>query len=98
MSWFADANTEVDNMARLNVVIKDLPAGNGYQNIVYYAQTIQTEGKMLRYDFGGVKNMEKYGTFNPPEVPLGQISVPTGLFIGEYDNLATVEDNEWLKQ
>lgn len=41
-------------------------------------------------------NMEKYGTFDAPEVPLGNITIPTGLFIGEYDNLATVEDNEWL--
>lgn len=53
---------------------------------------------MLRYDFGGIKNMDKYGTFNPPEVPLGNLSIPTGLFIGIYDNLATVKDNEWLVQ
>ena len=42
--------------------------------------------------------MEKYGSFEAPEVPLGDITIPTALFIGEYDNLATVEDNEWLVQ
>ncbi len=40
--------------------------------------------------------MEKYGTIAPPEVPVDQISVPTALFVGTYDKLATVADNEWL--
>ena len=43
-----------------------------------------------------MKNKETYGTAEPPEVPLGDISIPTALFIGSTDNLATVEDNEWL--
>ena len=40
--------------------------------------------------------MEVYGTAIPPAVPLDQLSLPTGLFIGTYDKLATVADNEWL--
>ena len=34
-----------------------------------------------------------YGTVEAPEVPLDQISIPTGLFVGTYDVLSTVEDN-----
>ena len=37
IKYFADADPAVDNMARLDVFLKDFPAGNGYQNIVYYA-------------------------------------------------------------
>ena len=40
--------------------------------------------------------MERYGTAYPPEIPLGDISIPTALFVGDTDLLATVEDNEWL--
>lgn len=40
--------------------------------------------------------MDVYGTAIAPEVPLDQLSLPTALFVGSYDNLATVEDNEWL--
>lgn len=40
--------------------------------------------------------MEKYGTLRPPTVPLDKISIPTALFVGTYDKLATVADNEWL--
>ena len=42
--------------------------------------------------------MEKYGQIKPPTVPVEQISVPTGLFVGTVDNLATVADNDWLAE
>jgi hypothetical protein len=32
----------------------------------------------------------------PPKVPLEKLGIPTALFVGEYDNLSTVKDNEWL--
>ena len=41
--------------------------------------------EFLRYDYGAIKNMEVYGTAHPPKVPLDQISIPTALFVGEYD-------------
>ena len=82
-------------MDRWNVFLKDFPSGLGYGNLVYYAQNIQSED-YVRYNFGHIKNMEVYGTANPPKVPLDQISIPTALFVGTYDNLATVADNEWL--
>jgi len=31
------AHNKVDNMERIDVFLKDFPAGSGYQNIVYYA-------------------------------------------------------------
>ena len=92
----ADADTTVDRMDRYDVFLKDFPAGNGYGNLVYYAQNIQSTNEYLRRDFGIAKNMELYGTAKPPKVPLDQLTLPTGLFIGTYDKLATVKDNEWL--
>jgi len=97
LAYVADANPDVDNLDKFDVFLKDFPAGSGYQNIVYYAQTIQSVGEWLRYDFGGARNMDVYGSFYPPKIPIEQLSIPTALFIGEYDNLATVADNEWLK-
>ena len=48
-------------MERWDVLIKDYPAGNGYQNIIYYMQAMLHEKTWLRYDFGAIKNMDKYG-------------------------------------
>lgn len=92
----ADADPSVDAMDRFNVFLKDFPAGEGYGALVYYAQSIQNTDGYRRRNFGAVKNMDKYGTIKPPFVPLDQISIPTALFVGQYDNLATVADNEWL--
>jgi len=33
----ADSNTDVDDLDRFYVFMKDFPAGNGYQNLVFYA-------------------------------------------------------------
>ena len=57
-------------MERWDVLIKDYPAGNGYQNIVYYMQAILHQNTWLRYDFGAIKNMDKYGQVKPPAVPV----------------------------
>ena len=83
-------------MDAFNVFLKDFPAGTGYQNIVYYAQSIRTEGEWRRFDHGAIKNFDLYNSIKPPLVPLEKLSIPTALFVGEYDNCATVADNEWL--
>ena len=36
---FADADPEVDNFDRFDILLKDYPAGQGYQTIVAFAQT-----------------------------------------------------------
>ena len=83
-------------MERLDVFLKDFPAGNGYQNLAYYAMSIDNKDDWLRYNYGAIRNMDKYGTAIPPSVPLSSLNVPTGLFIGSYDKLASVADSEWL--
>lgn len=38
--YTADADPEVDAMDRYDVFLKDFPAGNGYGNLVFYAQDV----------------------------------------------------------
>ena len=82
-------------MDRWGVFLKDYTAGSGYQGVVYLAQSVNNED-MLQYDFGDIKNMETYGQRQPAKVPLENITVPTALFVGTLDKLATVADNEKL--
>lgn len=58
--YVADANTEVDRMDRYDVFLKDFPAGNGWGNLVFYAQSIQNTDGWYRYDYGHIGNMEHY--------------------------------------
>lgn len=49
-------------------------------------------------DYGSSKNKQVYGQNTPPEINLQNIqSVPIGLFVGNLDQLATVDDNRWAK-
>ena len=42
--------------------------------------------------------MKRYGQKTPPNIDLGKITdFPTALFIGNYDELADVKDNEFIK-
>ena len=97
IKYFADANPAVDNMARLGVFLKDFPAGSGYQNIVYYAQDVDYSN-WKRFNYGEEDNVMKYGTFEPPLVPIQDLSIPVGLFSGSYDELADPTDVANLAQ
>ena len=92
----SDADPEVDDMDAFNVFLKDFPSGTGWRNIVYYAQTVHDTGELRRFDYGSIRNFDHYDSVKPPMVPLDQLNIPTPLFVGEYDNFATVKDNEWL--
>ena len=48
LAYLADGDPSVDNMDRFPVFLKDFPAGNGYGNLVYYAQSIQNEDEWIR--------------------------------------------------
>ena len=72
------------------MLLKDYPAGGGYQAVVYYLQLAVKEGQFTRYDFGAIENFKKYGQVTPPEIPIDKFPVPTGLFVGTLDELATL--------
>ena len=97
LKYGADADPEVDNLDRLDVFIKDLPAGQGYQSVVFYAQDVLQEGWRL-FDYGPIQNLQKYGAASPPQVPLENFNVPTALVVGTYDKLADPTDAAWLNE
>ena len=96
LEYIADSDTDVDAMDRFNVFLKDYPAGNGFGNLVFHLQSIDNTTGWFRRDYGAIDNMDRYGTIHPPQIPLGEIAIPTGLFVGYLDKLSTVADNEWL--
>ena len=51
LKYGADANLDVDNLDRLGVFVKDFPAGQGYQGIVFYGQDVLNDGWRL-FDYG----------------------------------------------
>ena len=49
-------------------------------------------GKTQLYDYGRIENKKRYGTYEPPLVPLQNISIPVALFSGSLDGLADPTD------
>lgn len=97
LAYFADANPEVDNLDRFNVFLSNFPAGSGYQNLVYYAQRIEHEASK-RYNYGERKNLAKYGSYEPPLVPIQDLDIPVAVFSGSLDKLADPTDVATLVQ
>ena len=56
LAYFADSDPAIDNLARLNIFLKDFPAGSGYQSVIYYAQDVDHD-KWLRFNYGELDNI-----------------------------------------
>ena len=57
---------------------------------------IRGSEKFVMFDHGAEQNVVLYGQIEPPEIDLKGITVPTALFIGKQDELATPEAGSWL--
>ena len=49
------------------------------------------------FDYGPERNMDMYGTPNPPEYNLTRITgIPIGIFYGQTDEISDPRDVQWL--
>ncbi|XP_022238776.1 gastric triacylglycerol lipase-like isoform X2 [Limulus polyphemus] len=80
-----------DIETRLPVYISHNPAGTSTQNIVHFAQLVNSK-KLVKYNYGKIKNMELYNQTDPPEYLLEKITAPVALFWAQDDWLADVVD------
>ena len=93
----ADADPSVDNMDRLNEFMSNFPSGSGYQDLVMFAQNTVNE-VMKQFNYGELDNIKRYGSIEPPRVPLENFAIPVAMFQGDSDKLADPTDVEWLAQ
>ncbi|XP_022238775.1 gastric triacylglycerol lipase-like isoform X1 [Limulus polyphemus] len=88
---FAGVDPKQINATRLPVYISHNPAGTSTQNIVHFAQLVNSK-KLVKYNYGKIKNMELYNQTDPPEYLLEKITAPVALFWAQDDWLADVVD------
>jgi len=92
-----DEDPSVNDPDRTPVYLGHFPSGTSLRAIDHYGQILSSK-KFQRMDYGSSKNKQVYGQNTPPEINLQNIqSVPIGLFVGNSDQLATVDDNRWAK-
>ncbi|XP_028159366.1 lipase 1-like [Ostrinia furnacalis] len=72
------------------------PEGSSRKLFDHLVQIID-RNKFARYDYGSKGNKVAYGTTEPPEFDLSQVSMNMALLVGSNDYLATVLDAERLR-
>ncbi|NXT81928.1 LIPM Lipase, partial [Zapornia atra] len=77
---------------RIGVYVAQNPAGTSVQNMVHWSQAARS-GKFQAYDWGSSKkNMEKYQQPTPPLYNVEEMTVPTAIWTGGQDSLASPKD------
>ncbi|XP_023224002.1 gastric triacylglycerol lipase-like [Centruroides sculpturatus] len=84
------------NQSRLPVYFSQLPAGESTKTLIHYGQMINSK-KFQKFDYGRIKNMQKYKRPSPPEYKLEKIQTPIAIFAGLNDKLADTKDVNILR-
>lgn len=91
-----DAN-QLDKL-RIPVMVAHAPAGTSKQNMLHFIQLMGT-AKFRMFDHGPNKNMDTYGTSEPPEYNVSQITHPKISFLWSMnDALATPTSVQFLRE
>ncbi|XP_055678098.1 lipase 3-like, partial [Lutzomyia longipalpis] len=79
------------NTTQIPVIVANVPSGVSTKQIIHYVQLYRT-GHFRSFDYGPVKNMQKYGSKIPPDYPLERIAAPISLHYSDNDWGIDAED------
>ncbi|XP_036294377.1 lipase member K isoform X1 [Pipistrellus kuhlii] len=82
------------NMSRLDVYLAQSPAGTSVQNMLHWAQAVNS-GLFRAYDWGNpYQNMIHFQQLTPPLYNVTKMEVPTAIWSGGHDRVADPRDVE----
>lgn len=86
------------NQTRIPVYVAHNPGGTSVQNILHFAQGVNTDAFQM-FDYGSAnENMAHYGQPTPPQYNLANFNVPVVTYTGNRDFLADPTDVKWLHE
>ena len=85
------SNTGNIDLSRMPIYLTHTPAGTSMRSLWHFSQLIQT-GTFRQYDYGWNGNIAHYNQPTPPEYNIADMKVPTAIFAGDLDWLATPRD------
>ncbi|XP_028638125.1 lipase member K isoform X1 [Grammomys surdaster] len=84
------------NMSRLDVYMAQSPAGTSVQNMLHWAQTVNS-GQLQAFDWGNPdQNMMHFNQLTPPVYNITKMRVPTAMWSGGQDIVADDKDTKNL--
>mmetsp|Transcript_23929 Transcript_23929/g.23606 ORF Transcript_23929/g.23606 Transcript_23929/m.23606 type:complete len:173 (+) Transcript_23929:559-1077(+) len=90
LGFLTEMRTDLLNLDQMSVYVGHMASGTSIKNLVHMGQLMTSNGTFQKFDYGRPDNLILYGSEKPPVIPLEDISVPIGLFMGKYDTLATI--------
>lgn len=86
------------NVTRIPVYIHHTPAGTSVQNMIHFAQMVNSK-KCSRFDYGTSEaNRKHYGQPTPPAYDISPINTPVSLMWGQNDWLADPKDVQYIRR
>ncbi|XP_034250955.1 lipase 3-like isoform X2 [Thrips palmi] len=83
--FFAGKNSYLGSDKLLRALTIRFPSGASIRQCAHFAQSIERDGEFRKYDFGRARNVELYGSPDPPSYNLKAITSPTLIFCGLAD-------------
>lgn len=84
------------NMSRLDVYMAQSPAGTSVQNMLHWAQAVNS-GQLQAFDWGNPdQNMMHFNQLTPPVYNISKMRVPTAMWSGGRDVVADEKDTKNL--
>ncbi|KPJ03004.1 Lipase 1 [Papilio xuthus] len=79
----------------IKMLFNHFPAGTSLKNIVWYGQAVNVD-TFQNFDYGASKNLQVYGSVQPPAFNLSLVEVPIVIIHGRNDFFASPADVEWM--
>ncbi|KAL9707086.1 hypothetical protein quinque_010604 [Culex quinquefasciatus] len=76
-------------------IMQYTPAGASIFQVINFMQIFKAK-RFQQYDFGAVKNLQRYNCSIPPEYPLDRVTAPVHIYHSSFDNLNQPGDVEEL--
>lgn len=94
---FGIKNLTFLNIERLPVIAAHINAGVSTETFVHYFHNYKS-GRFQRRDYGAKRNLDTYGSRQPPEFDVSAVTAPISMFTSEIDWFSTVEDMKNLRR
>ena len=90
-----DRNPHSIDLARMAEYLSYCPSGSPIKSFEHFTQLIYSDDKPVfkAYDYGKLKNLEKYGKEDVDVYDISKIDIPIYLIHGETDVLSDIESN-----
>lgn len=93
---FCGFDYEQFNQMNAPAIFGHAPAGASIFQFVHYLQNMMS-ASFRKFDYGEDKNLEMYGSTEPPIYAVGNVTVPIALFYSDNDWLCDVQDVKQLE-